>query len=321
MLEPSPLRVGASEISIRRVVVIALWNGGGIVSFLLMMLVGGHIAYAGVTDIYPDFAFAASPGWQYQNYFDWINRGSVNTFSEAPLLAYYTRTGLTGTTKDGFEFWISTPFGYQNTDHVPGSGWGIASPNVAIEWFYNFIQSTQPFGSDGYEALTFSPWLQLIGPNGDTGLAGFGAGADQWSGNGTLLISYRKARFTMTAAPVALTYSGTNLNSTMVANSVGGFSEVRVRAGLSGTFGLVNIGYDMTPTVTLALQQAWNVYSFADARGTPRRSEGTIGPQIGYSGLSSTYGLYFAVGLQVDYFHSPGLPRAIYLTTYVTKSF
>jgi hypothetical protein len=279
-------------------------------------------AHAATTDIYPDFAFAAAPGWQYQNYFDWANRGSTNSLTETPLLAYYTKTGVTGTTKDSFEFWVSASLGYQNTHHArDNSGWGVASPNLAVEWYYNAIQSDKTFGSDDYEALTISPWFQLIGPNGDTKTTGFGSGADQWSGNSTLLISYRKGRFTTTVAPITLTYSGSNLNSTLVANSAGVVSSVKARAGLSGAFGIASVGYDVTPTLTLAVQQAWNVYSFADARYTPRTSEGTIGPLVAYSGLSDSHGLYIAAAVQVDYHHSPGLPQAAYITTYITKNF
>lgn len=274
------------------------------------------------TDIYPDYGFASPPGWQYQNYFDVANQRSVNSFSETPLLAYYTKSGVTGTTKDSFQFWVSGSFGYESPEGAPGSsGWGVASPNVGVEWYYNLIQSEEKFGSSDYEALTISPWLQVFGPNGDTRENGFGSGLNQWSVNGTLLLSYRKGRFTTTISPFALTYSASDLNSFFVTNPVGGISSAKARPGWSGSFGLVNVGYDITPTVTLALQQVWNVYSFADARYSSRESEGTVGPQLAYTGLTDIYGIYIAGAVQVDYYHSRGLPQSIYLTTYITKSF
>jgi hypothetical protein len=288
----------------------------------LPILLGAPPALGANTDIYPDFAFASAPGWQYQNYFDFANHGSVNSFSETPFLAYYTKTGITGSTKDSFEYWVSGAFGYQSPLGVPGvSGWGVSSPNVAVEWYYNLIQSDKKVGSSGYEALTISPWLEVFGPNGDTQATGFGSGLNQWSGNGTLLLSYRKERFTTTLLPIALTYSGSNLNSMFVTNPDGSISLAKARVGWTGTFGLVNVGYDVTPTVTLAVQQVWNVYSFADARYSPRTSEGTIGPQLAYTGLSDAYGIYIAGAVQVDYYHSRGLPQSVYVTTYVTKSF
>ena len=287
-----------------------------------LILVGAPPSLGATTDIYPDFAFASPPGWQYQNYFDVANPRNINSFSETPLLAYYTKTGVTGTTKDSFEFWMSGSFGYQSPLGVPGSSaWGIASPSVAVEWYYNLIQSDKKIGSSGYEALTISPWLEVFGPNGDTKESGFGSGFNQWSGNGTLLLSYRKGRITTTISPFALTYSGSNLNSMFVNNFDGSTSSAKARAGWSAAFGLVNVGYDVTPTVTLAVQQVWNVYSFADARYSPRTSEGTVGPQLAYTGLSDAYGIYIAGAVQVDYYHSRGLPQSLYVTTYVTKSF
>ncbi len=229
---------------------------------------------------------------------------------------------MTGTTKDSFEFWVSASLGYQNTPSGSGSsGWGGSSPTIGAEWYYNPIQSDKTFGSDEYEAFSISPWLQLTTPNGDTSTAGFGSGANQWSGSGALLMTYRKARFTTTIQPVTLYYAGSNLNSTAVTNPDGSISFAKARAGWSGAFGLINVGYDLTPTFTVGLQQVWNVYSFADARFSPRASEGTIGPLLGYSGLSDAYGLYIAAAVQVDYYHSPGLPQSLYVTTYITKHF
>ena len=142
-----------------------------------LILLGAPPALGASTDIYPDFAFASPPGWQYQNYLDFANQRSINSFSETPLLAYYTKTGVTGTTKDSFEFWTSGSFGYESPEGAPGSsGWGVASPNVAVEWYYNLIQSDKKFGTSGYEALTISPWLEVFGPNNDTRESGFGSG-------------------------------------------------------------------------------------------------------------------------------------------------
>jgi hypothetical protein len=287
-----------------------------------MTVLGAGIARPATTDVYLDFAFASPPGWQYQNYFDWANRGNTNTLSESPLLAYYTTTGVTGSTKDSFEFWVGVSVGYQNTHGASdSSGWGASSPNIGIEWYYNPIQSDKAFGSEEFEAFSISPWFLLTAPNANTTSAGFGSGANQWSGTGALLMTYRKARFTTTMQPFTLTYAGGNLNSTPVTNPDGSISFAKARAGWSGAFGIINVGYDVTPTFTLGLQQVWNIYSFAGTRYSPRASEGTIGPLFGYSGLSDAYGLYIAGAVQIDYYRSPGLPRSVYVTTYITKHF
>ncbi len=62
----------------------------GVVSLaaVAMTAFGVGTARAATTDVYLDFAFASPPGWQYQNYLDWANRGNINTIAETPLLAY-----------------------------------------------------------------------------------------------------------------------------------------------------------------------------------------------------------------------------------------
>ena len=101
----------------------------------MVTVFGTSPVYAATTDVYLDFAFASPPGWQYQNYFDWANRGNTNTLAQSPFLAYYTATGVTGTTKDSFEYWLSASFGYQTTHGVSdSSGWGASSPSIGVEW-------------------------------------------------------------------------------------------------------------------------------------------------------------------------------------------
>jgi hypothetical protein len=43
----------------------------------------------------------------------------TNTVSDFAELAYFTKTGLTGTTRDQFEYWVRTDFGYTDPKGNP----------------------------------------------------------------------------------------------------------------------------------------------------------------------------------------------------------
>jgi hypothetical protein len=88
------------------------------------------------------------------------------------------------------------------------------------------------------------------------------------------------------------------------------------RPGLSGSFSVWNVGYDVTPDLTLAVLQEWNVYSFSGARGELRTEEGTIGPMFNWRDLSR-WGITINGGVQVDCYHTPGLSEGIYVTSYI----
>lgn len=278
-------------------------------------------ARAANTDVYTDWALPADPGWLWANYLDYVNRSSVNTGSESALIEYQTKTGLTGTTRDSFQFWLGGSVGYQETLGAPHSGAvGVAAPIAGVEWYYNVFQNGKP-GDPGYRNFTISPWVQVNAPNGNTNAGGFGAGSDQWSYTGTLLATYRAGRFTTTLQPITLSYADTNQNTSPVTNTAGLTSFTKGRLGWTGSFGVFNIGYDVTPTLTLALYQSWNAYSLGGIRNVPRQAEGTIGPMVSYSGLSDSLGLTIAGTVQADYYHTSNLPEGVFVSLYVVKHF
>jgi hypothetical protein len=121
--------------------------------------------------------------------------------------------------------------------------------------------------------------------------------------------------------PITLTYAASDLNTTAIAGPTGTPSLATQRAGLSGSFGVVNIGYDVSPTLTLGLYQGWNVYSFADARYSPRQAEGTVGPMFSYSGLNDSMGLTVEGTVQADYYHTSNLPEGVFVSLYFQKHF
>jgi len=279
-------------------------------------------AHAANTDVYLDWALPADPGWYWVHYLDYVNRGSSNSIGDSSEIEYQTRTGLTGTTRDSFEFWAGGAAGYASTNGAANSsGWGVSSPDIGAEWYYAVIQPTVKQGEPGYENLTISPWIQVTAPNGNTTTGGYGAGADQWSYTGALLGTYRLGRFTTTIQPVTLTYAQTNQNTSAVTNSAGTPTLTKARDGLSGSFGAINVGYDVSPTLTLGVYQAWNVYSFADTRDSPRSAEGTIGPMFSYTGLSDSLGITIDGTMQVDYYHTSNMAQGYFLSMYVSKKF
>lgn len=100
-------------------------------------------------DQFIGFAQPGVPGsWALES-FPVINRtaeGDVRVSSNT-VLAYFTETGLTGTQRDQWEFWVGAIPGYTDTDAGGGkSGWDIAAPNIGIEYYYNIVEPTAPWG-------------------------------------------------------------------------------------------------------------------------------------------------------------------------------
>jgi hypothetical protein len=57
-----------------------------------------------------------------------------DTVSDYTELAYFTKTGLTGTTRDQFEYFVGADLGYTDPKGDPtASGAGIAYPEIGFE--------------------------------------------------------------------------------------------------------------------------------------------------------------------------------------------
>jgi hypothetical protein len=284
--------------------------------------VGGRPASAANTDVYLDWGLPADPGWYWVHYLDYVNHGNSNSIGDTMQIEYQTRTGLTGTARDSFEFWGGFAFGNQSTAGAPNSNaWGVSAPQIGSEWYYKVFETEGKQGDPNYRVLTISPWVQVNAPSGVTTQGGYGSGADQWSYIAALLGTYRTGRFTTTLQPVTLTYAQTNQNTSQVVNPDGSTALSKEHQGWSGSFGVFNIGYDVSPTLTLGLYQGWNAYSFADTKDSPRQTEGTIGPTFEYTGLNDDYGITVDGTAQVDYYHSDSLRQGYFFSLYVQKKF
>jgi hypothetical protein len=237
---------------------------------------------------------------------------SASAYSE---LAYFTETGLTGTKRDQLEVWAGGTFGYTNPKGAPNSsGWGIATPEIGFEYYFNIIQPTAPVGSSAYRSWWSGPEVWLNFPNGNTQTAGFGAGADQYSVNISDNNSIEIGRWVFAVNPLEINYQFTNLNTTQSSSDPSVFFKQRF--GLSLTFGDVAIGYQVSPTLTVGVAQQYNANSIASSTVAPSH-EGFIGPTATYSGV---HGMLISAAVQTDYYHQ-NTARNTYIALWFTKHF
>jgi len=127
-----------------------------------------------------------SPGTVSLQFYPTLSHFSPNTnaakvFSE---VSYTTKGGFSSESRDRFEFWVGGYAGYQSPHtNSGGGGWGGASPELGVEYYYQGIAPKQgaPFGTPDYREWWISPTLALDFPNGSAKSSGFGAGANQYT--------------------------------------------------------------------------------------------------------------------------------------------
>jgi hypothetical protein len=245
------------------------------------------------------------------------NSAGTNTVSNFFELAYFTKTGLTGTTRDQFEYWIGANLGYTDPKGDPNSsGWGMSSPEIGFEYYYNVVQPTVPVGEPGYFTFWTGPEAWLNAPNGNTQTTGYGAGSDQYSINVSDVSFIRVGNWDFTFDPIEVNYDFRNLNSTAVAGNPNQF--FKERGGLSLTFGDIGFGYQVTPDLVVGVLQQFNANNVADSNFAPSQ-EGFIGPGFTYAGFRDA-GVVLGGALQTDYYRE-NTAHNTYLALWVTKRF
>ena len=241
----------------------------------------------------------------------------TNTTSDFAELAYFTKTGLTGTTRDQFEYWVGADFGYTDPKGDPNSsGFGVASPEIGIEYYYNVIQPKAPVGSPDYFTFWTGPEAWLNFPNGNTQTAGYGAGADQYSFSLSDLSFIRSGNWELTFDPIEVNYGFRNLNSTAIGGNP--IQSYKAQSGLSLTFGDIGFGYQLTPDLVVGVLQQFNANNVADSNYAPSQ-EGFIGPGFTYAGFRKA-GIVFAGTIQTDYYRE-NTAHNTYLALWITKLF
>jgi hypothetical protein len=270
-------------------------------------------------DEFIGFGQAGAPGsWALETFPVFQHTGpNSNTVYSSIELAYFTETGFTGTNRDQFEFWTAGSPGYSNTHGVPGgSTFGFASPNLAVEYYFNVLvpDADQPVGSAGYKSFWTSPTFYVVFPNGSSKNVGYGAGNNQYAYGLNVGNYLQIGKIGVTFNPIELYYAGRNLNVTDIGNG----QLEKLRGGLSLTLMDVAAGYQVRDDLFLGVHHAYDIYSWKGSDFAEER-EGKIGPSFTYLGLAK-YGLYVSGNVNFDYYTSSNLKHSISVTMSIAKS-
>ncbi|KFI24803.1 hypothetical protein CG51_17340 [Haematobacter missouriensis] len=243
------------------------------------------------------------------------DRDGVDTARSFFQLAWFSETGVTGTTRDQFELWGAINAGYQTTPKGSDeSRWGLSVPQLGAEYYYQMYSSQAAPGETGFRSWWISPTLIVNGPNGSSKSAGMGAGADQYSVslNVNNYVGYNRWEFTV--SPVSAFYAFRNRSKTALAEG----EDRALRGGLSMTFADVAVGYRAGNGFSVGTHHQYDVYNMSDS-DFDRAERGMIGPSVTYTGAADR-GLFFAATLDVDY-HNENTSRTTTLNTWIAKTF
>lgn len=231
-------------------------------------------------------------------------------------LAWYSKTGFTGTTRDQFEVWLGFYAGRQTTPSGSrDDAAGVSTPQLGLEYFYQVVQPGEAaFGTDAYRSWWISPLLTISGPNGSRKTSGFGAGANQWSLGASVNNYFAYGRWHMTIAPVVAAYAFRNRSATELPDG----ASTRYRGGLTLSLMDVAAGYQVTPNLIAGVHHAYNLYSVSRS-DFKRGEQGMVGPTFTYLGFSKQ-NFYISGTLDFDY-HNKNVPRGVALNLMLVKSF
>ncbi|WP_338484093.1 hypothetical protein VRB68_09245 [Pseudomonas trivialis] len=232
------------------------------------------------------------------------------------VLAYFSETGFTDTTRDQLQFWVGAIPGYSsNKDARDASPWGIASPNLGFSYYYNVVEPTTEYGSDDYTTFWTNPTLMVEFPNGNDEVAGYGAFANRYAVSFSLANYLRVGRFAATFTPVGIHYAARNRNAT----DPGTGDPQRLRGGVSLWLANVAAGYLVTDDLWLGVHHVYHINNTAASDFAESRV-GKIGPSMTYTGFAQQ-GFYLSANLNFDYYRSANLSRSNELTMALVKFF
>lgn len=241
---------------------------------------------------------------------------NVNTGKMFTELAYFSKTGVTGTTRDQFETWLGFYSGVQTTPKgSDDSAFGISTPELGLEYYYHVVESADnTFGTDDFRSWWISPMLIFNAPNGSSKTGGFGAGANQWSISASVNNYFGYGRWHATVAPIAGAYLFHNYNLTELPSGSG----VRMRGGLSLSLFDIAAGYQFIPNLLAGIHHVYNIYNIGGS-DFQRATEGMIGPTFTYLGFAAQ-NCFISGTLDVDYHHQ-GVPRSVSVNFSLVKNF
>lgn len=253
-----------------------------------------------------NFGQMGAPGGIAFESFPTITRsGGDSSLYANNILTYFSKTGLTGTSRDQLQFWVGATAGRSRAQEGGlGSSWGISGPNIGATYYYNVVQPTVCAGCEGYAIYTLAPIASITLPTGSDDTTGFRAGSNSHSYYLGLSHFIKVGRWSLSANPLSLFYAGTSRTPTEITPG----QRARLRGGLSYTVADVAVGYDVTPDLAIGIHHALKLNHHADS-SFARSRQGLIGPAISYSGFARQ-GLYLYANLNFDYHRSAQLKRA-----------
>lgn len=232
------------------------------------------------------------------------------------VLAYFSETGFTDTTRDQLQFWVGAIPGYASTNGARDtSPWGIASPNLGFSYYYNVVEPKTDYGSADFTTFWTNPTLMVEFPNGNNDIAGYGAFANRYAVSFSLANYLRIGRFAATFTPAGIHYAA----RTRKAIDFGSGDPKRVRGGISLWFADVAAGYLVTEDLWLGVHHVYHINNRTASDFTESRV-GKVGPSMTYTGFAQQ-GLYLSANLNFEYYRSANLTRSNELTMALVKFF
>ncbi|MGQ7862629.1 hypothetical protein ACUN0G_25635 [Pseudomonas sp. 32A] len=232
------------------------------------------------------------------------------------VLAYFSETGFTDTTRDQLQFWVGAVPGYASTNGARDtSPWGIASPNLGFAYYYNVVEPTSEPGSADYTTFWTNPTLMVEFPNGNDDIAGYGAFANRYAVSFSFANYVRVGNFAATFTPAGIHYAARNRNTT----DLGTDNPKRLRGGVSLWLANVAAGYLVTDDLWLGVHHVYHINNKAASDFAESRV-GKIGPSMTYTGFAQQ-GVYLSANMNFEYYRSANLTRANELTMALVKFF
>lgn len=230
------------------------------------------------------------------------------------VLAYFSETGFTGTSRDQLQFWVGAVPGYASTKGADNANaWGVASPNLGFAYYYNVVQPSGDATADNYRTFWTNPTLMLEFPNGNDKLTGHGAFGNRYAASFSLANYLRRGRFAATFTPVGVHYAARNRN----AQALGGGDPRVLRGGVSYWFANVAAGYLVRDDLWLGVHHVYHLNNRSASNFASTRI-GKLGPSMTYTGFAAK-NLFVSANVNVDYYHSAGLPHSNELTLALVK--
>ncbi len=232
------------------------------------------------------------------------------------VLAYFSETGFTDTTRDQLQFWVGAIPGYASTNGAKDtSPWGIASPNLGFAYYYNVVEPTTDFGADDFTTFWVNPTLMVEFPNGNNDIAGYGAFANRYAVSFSVANYLRVGRFAATFTPAGIHYAARNRKPL----DLGAEDPQRLRGGVSLWLANVAAGYLATEDLWLGVHHVYHINNTAASDFAESRV-GKVGPSMTYTGFAAQ-GLYLSANVNFDYYRSANVKRSNELTMALVKFF